>query len=200
MPVNSSAAGSSRSTSSGTSHSAYHGSTFGLSSSEATTTAIAAEAGTPAYADDSLRPLTDKGKKKMQKIAQGLKELGARLDLILTSPLLRAVQTADILAETISYEGPLIASNNLAPGFDMTELGEFLASHRSANELVLVGHEPDLSDLVVSLLSLADSFKFKKGTALMVKIDPAELHAQAGFKWLASGKKLITSAKEAFSQ
>ncbi len=149
---------------------------------------------------EERRYLTPEGRAFFRKTARTMLDKGVNPDLILTSPLLRAVQTADILAETISYEGPLIASNNLAPGFDMTELGEILASHRSANELVLVGHEPDLSDLVVSLLSLADSFKFKKGTALMLKIDPAELHAPADFRWLASGKKLITSGKEAFGQ
>ena len=149
---------------------------------------------------EERRYLTPEGRAFFRKTARTMLDKGIAPDLILTSPLIRAVQTADILAETISYAGPLVATDYLEPGFDMTDLGEILAAHRAVNELVLVGHEPDLSDLAASLLSLADSFRFKKGTALMVKIDPAELHVQAGFKWLASGKKLISSGKEAFSQ
>ena len=58
--------------------------------------AIAVEAGTPEYEDDSLRPLTDRGKKKMVRIAQGLKNLEVELDLILTSPYIRAAETAKV--------------------------------------------------------------------------------------------------------
>jgi phosphohistidine phosphatase len=148
---------------------------------------------------EEWRYLTPEGRVFFRKTARTMLEKGVNPDLILTSPLTRAVQTADILAETISFTGPLIAANELAPGFDLTDLENMLAAYESVNELALVGHEPDLSDLVVSLLSLQGSFKFKKGTAVMVKFDPAG-HGPAAFKWLASGRNLITSRKEAFGQ
>lgn len=149
---------------------------------------------------EEWRFLTGEGRVFFRKTARTMLEKGISPDLILTSPLIRAVQTADILAETLSYTGPLIATNKLAPGFDVTDLDDILTQHGSANELVLVGHEPDLSDLVASLLSLASNIKFKKGTAVMLKLDPAGPGAPAAFKWLASGKNLITSRKEALGQ
>src|SRR5512134_3543141 len=78
--------------------------------------AIAVEAGTPEYENDSLRPLTGKGKKKMQKIARGLKELGAEIDLILTSPYVRAAETAKILRKTFDLKKEdVVESEHLAP-------------------------------------------------------------------------------------
>jgi phosphohistidine phosphatase len=149
---------------------------------------------------EEWRYLTPEGRVFFRKTARTMLEKGVNPDLILTSPLIRAVQTADIFAETISHVGPLIATNDLAPGFDLTDLENTLAAYRSVSELALVGHEPDLSDLVATLLSLQGSFKFKKGTAVMVKFDPSSPGAPAAFKWLASGRNLITSRKEAFGQ
>jgi phosphohistidine phosphatase SixA len=64
---------------------------------------------------------------------------------------------------------------------------------------VLVGHEPDMSGIIVSLMHLARGFNFKKGAAVRLKIDPADLSVPAAFKWLALGKKLITDQDEAFN-
>ncbi|HET6421284.1 MAG TPA: phosphohistidine phosphatase SixA [Geobacteraceae bacterium] len=148
---------------------------------------------------EEWRYLTPEGRVFFRKTARTMVEKGVSPDLILTSPLIRAVQTADILAETLSYDGPLLAVNDLAPGFDITDLENILAEYRSVNELVLVGHEPDLSDLIVSLFSPGSGVKFKKGTAVMVKLEPSG-SGTAAFKWLASGKNLVTSWKEAFEQ
>ncbi len=149
---------------------------------------------------EEWRYLTPEGRVFFRKTARTMLEKGVNPDLILTSPLLRAVQTADILAETVSHAGPLIATSKLAPGFDVTDLENILAECRSVNELALVGHEPDISDLIATLLSLQSGIKFKKGTAVMVKLDTAAPGFSAAFKWLASGKNLVTSWKEAFGQ
>ena len=60
--------------------------------------AIAVDEGMPEYEKDSERPLTDKGRKKMRQIAKGLRTLGVEIDLILSSPYVRARETAEILA------------------------------------------------------------------------------------------------------
>ena len=73
---------------------------------------------------------------------------GVEPSLILTSPLIRAVQTAEILAETLGYIGPLLVREELGPGFDMQKLQALLNEFQSADEVVLVGHEPDLSGLI----------------------------------------------------
>jgi phosphohistidine phosphatase len=122
---------------------------------------------------------------------------GVEPGLILTSPLLRAVQTADILAETLSYNGPFVVRDELRPGFNKQALDKLLDDYRSVDELVLVGHEPDLSTLVAFLISRPVGFNFKKGAAVKLKTDPSNLPASTAFKWLAFGKKLADSLDEA---
>jgi phosphohistidine phosphatase len=122
---------------------------------------------------------------------------GVAPDLILTSPLLRAVQTADILAESLVYNGPLIAEEALGPGFDLANIKPLLEQYRHINELVIVGHEPDLGGIVSELLNLPQGFTFKKGSGVRLNIKPTDVCGSAVFKWLASGRKLITSRKEA---
>ena len=120
--------------------------------------------------------------------------------MILTSPLVRSGQTADILAEALSYIGPVIATDELSPGFDETALRTLLEKYQQVDELVLlVGAEPDLSGVVASLLPLQGGFDFKKGSAIKLKVD-AKSGKPAAFKWLASGKKLKKSQEEAFAR
>lgn len=146
---------------------------------------------------EDKRYLTPEGRIFFRKTARTMLDEGVEPDLILTSPLLRAVQTADILAESLSYNGPLAVVNELEPGFDVTMLEKLLKDCQQVRELVLVGHEPDMSSMITSLLSLSAGFSFRKGAAIKLKIDPANLQAAALFKWLAVGDKLITSREEA---
>jgi phosphohistidine phosphatase len=146
---------------------------------------------------DERRYLTPEGRMYSRKTARTMRENGAEPDVILTSPLIRSVQTADIVAETLSFIGPVIVRDELSPGFDLVALRKLLAGYQSAKELLIVGHEPDLSSVVSSLLSLRSGFDFKKGAAVRLKIDPT-FATPAAFKWMAAGKKLITSQDEAF--
>jgi phosphohistidine phosphatase len=148
---------------------------------------------------EETRYLTPEGRVFFRKTARTMLKNGVEPGLILTSPLLRAVQTADILAETLAYSGPFIVRDELKPGFDMQSLDKLLDDYRSADELVLVGHEPDLGTLVAYLISRTGGFNFKKGAAVKLKIDPSNLPVSAAFKWLAFGKKLFDSPDEAMS-
>ena len=146
---------------------------------------------------DDRRYLTPEGRASFRKTARTLRNQGVAPDLILTSPLLRAVQTADILAERLKYCGPLVVADELEPGFDLPGLERLLAKHGDASEVCLIGHEPDLSDLVVKLLGLPRGFRFRKGSALRLDADPDKLRGTAAFKWLTAGKELITSQDQA---
>lgn len=146
---------------------------------------------------DERRYLTPEGRTYSRKTARTMRENGAEPDVILTSPLIRSVQTADIVAETLSFIGPVMVTDELSPGFDPVALRKLLAGYQSAKELLIVGHEPDLSSVVSSLLSLRNGFDFKKGAAVRLKIDPT-FSTPAAFKWMAAGRKLITSQDEAF--
>jgi phosphohistidine phosphatase len=145
---------------------------------------------------DEMRYLTSEGRGSFRKTARTMLKQGVEPSLILTSPLIRAVQTAEILAETLAFFGPLLVRNELRPGFDMEKLQELLNEFQSADEVVFVGHEPDLSGLITALLSLPDGFDLKKGAAVKLKADPKNLQNTALFKWLVIGKKLVRKCDE----
>lgn len=156
--------------------------------------AIAVEAGTPGFEDDSLRPLTGKGKKKMQKIAQGLKELEAEIDLILTSPYARAVETAKMLRKVFSLgKESVVETEYLTPAGDGAQLVD-LINEMSANidSIALVGHEPSLSSLVSVLVSGDPnlSLTLKKGGVCRLSVDTLQYGRCAALDWLLSPSQL----------
>jgi len=147
---------------------------------------------------DEKRYLTTEGRVFTRKTSRTVLKNSVEPDLILTSPLLRAVQTAEILAGTISFIGPLIVTDELAPGLDMAGLERIIGSYRSVDELVLVGHEPDFSNLVSGLLGLQSGFDFRKGSAVKLTVTTKHAPYASRFKWFAVGRKIIRSRKEAF--
>jgi phosphohistidine phosphatase len=112
---------------------------------------IAVEPGTPGIPDDE-RPLTAKGEKRMRQIARGLRKLELKLDRIVTSPLPRARTTAEIIADILHIKDRLETSNVLQAGASAATIHRWLRD-RSEERLMIVGHNPTLSDLV-SLLVL----------------------------------------------
>ena len=113
---------------------------------------IAAERGT--YADDEQRPLTDRGIKKTAKVAQRLLDLDITFDLILTSPLIRAYQTAEILQRS-SLSPNIEVFAPLKPKGKIEDWLEWLRTwqiDRPSGNLALVGHQPDLGNWIEMLV------------------------------------------------
>ncbi len=110
---------------------------------------IAAERGT--YAEDGDRPLTAAGLQKTRQVAQRWLELGVRCDRLLTSPLVRAHQTAELLVE-IGIAPKLHVVDYLAPNGKMADWLTWQQSTPVLNAIGLVGHEPDLSTWAEHLL------------------------------------------------
>jgi phosphohistidine phosphatase len=102
--------------------------------------------------DDAERPLTEEGKERMARSAAVLARLDLRLDVILTSPLARARQTADIVAEALDAKGKLFDENRLGVGFNRDLLAEILRDHAGAEALMLVGHEPSFSKTISAII------------------------------------------------
>ncbi len=119
--------------------------------------------------DDALRPLTKKGENAVAQAAVTMLELGLRLDVILTSPYQRAYQTALILAKGLKKMEVLVQDERLAPGFGLPGLTELLKDHKSAQNILLVGHEPDFSQTVSDLIG-GGYLVFKKGGLARVDI------------------------------
>ena len=149
--------------------------------------AIAVEEGTPDHEQDSERPLTDKGRKKMRQIAKALRHLGVEFDLILSSPFARACETAEILADVFKTKKEIVFSDNLIPeGNPQLLIGEINEKHM-VSSLAVVGHEPYLSALI-GLLT-ADTAKIeitlKKGGVCYLSADDLHHHDhRATLEWL----------------
>jgi phosphohistidine phosphatase len=126
---------------------------------------------------DDERPLTKRGKKEMHEVGAFLDRLKVRPDLILTSPLPRASQTAEIAAEHLKVK--CREDKRLAPGFGPTELEELIRKH-SVDSLMVVGHEPDFTKTISALTGA--SLKLSKAGVALVDVD---LSSQKGrLLWL----------------
>jgi phosphohistidine phosphatase len=105
-------------------------------------------------ADDSERSLTAKGQRRLRRSAKGLLALGLTYDLILSSPYLRARQTAELVAQILRTAAGVHLTDTLAPGGSPRQLLESLRTdYRERQHVLLVGHEPYLSRLISTLLT-----------------------------------------------
>jgi phosphohistidine phosphatase len=111
---------------------------------------IAVEPGTPGIPDDE-RPLTPKGLRRMHQVARGLQRLDLRLDRIVTSPLPRASATAEIVADELDASDLLETADVLRSGSDARAIRDWLRE-RTEDRLMIVGHDPSLTDLVTLLV------------------------------------------------
>lgn len=118
--------------------------------------------------DDFSRPLTDEGKERMARAAATIARLGLGLDFIITSPLLRAYQTAEIVARQLAPD-KLVQDERLAPGFGIEQLAEIFKSHSTASAIMLVGHEPDFSETIQRLIG-GGQVVCKKGSLAYVNL------------------------------
>jgi phosphohistidine phosphatase len=144
--------------------------------------AIAAEAGDK-WPDDAERPLTHAGMARMRRGAKGLSAMSAAIDVVLTSPLVRAVQTAEILARAFDPSPEIVTAPVLAPGSVPTRVAEALATHSKARSIALVGHEPGIGELAAWLIGARAPLPFKKGGICRIDVAewPPDRHGQLVF-------------------
>jgi phosphohistidine phosphatase len=154
---------------------------------------IAEDLGANNSYDDSQRALTEAGRKKMRSIAEGLLAFGVKLDLILTSPYLRARETAEILAEVFETKDKLVFSKNLIPLADPVQLVDEITEKHQVNSLAVVGHEPALSSLTSILLSGQPylNITMKKGGVCHLSTDKVRVEGGATLEWLLTPSQLV---------
>ena len=123
---------------------------------------VAAERGED-YPDDSKRPLTSDGIARLRREAKALDALDVTFDVILSSPLVRARQTADVFADVMKSKPPVQTVDALTPAGGpaavIAELGRYMRKERIA----LVGHEPNMGELAAHLIGSKVPVPFKKG-------------------------------------
>jgi phosphohistidine phosphatase len=153
--------------------------------------AIAAERGDD-WPDDTKRPLTHSGAARMRQVVKGLVALEIEIELVLTSPLLRAVQTAEIVAAGLNKKKPLEIQRlpALAPGGSPVQVAAALEPFDKYGALALVGHEPDLGELAAWLISARAPLPFKKGGVCRIDVDDLPPGRDGRLIWFATPKML----------
>ena len=146
---------------------------------------------------DRERTLTPKGIKRMNKAAKGLVALAPSFDRILTSPLERARQTAKIVARVLELEDLLEEIEQLSPDHTVQDLLSGLAAYSNDKGILLIGHEPLLSDTVSFLLSekAGAQVRLKKGGICCLEVDGIPPRKGAVLHWALTPKQLRLLAR-----
>ena len=158
---------------------------------------LAVEPESVGIAKDSERPLTPKGERKLWKIAQAIAALELSFDWVLASPYVRARQTAEIVAEALGLGNEIQLTESLVPAGSMKKLIELMNHRKPAPaNVLLVGHEPYLSDLISVLISGGTDLEvtMKKGGFCKLSTASLEHGRCAVLEWLLTPKHLCLMA------
>ena len=155
---------------------------------------IAEERG-EAWPDDSKRPLTEDGTSRMRKAARGLSRLGVAFDIVFTSPLVRARQTAEIVAGGLAPRPTLVNIESLAPDAGYAALMADLEKQARKPRIALVGHEPDIGELAARLIGSRRAIEFKKGAICRIDLDEIPPNGPGQLRWFLTPKTLLALKK-----
>jgi phosphohistidine phosphatase len=149
------------------------------------------------YPDDALRPLTPQGREEQALLAAALYRMGMRFDVLASSPLVRARETADILAEGMRWSGTIEITPLLGEAFTVNRLVEWLRRFPGSAHVACVGHEPDMSELAAALLSADEEiwFDFKKSGVLGIGFDESVARGQGMLLYFLPPKLLLALAR-----
>ena len=156
--------------------------------------AIAAER-SPEWPDDDLRPLTERGIARFRKAVDGFVTLGLKVDEVWTSPLVRARQTADLLAAGIPGQPPVKILTALAPGHSPARVVDELARVTRRRRVALVGHEPGLGELAAFFLGATRAMPFKKGGICRIDVEIGGGRWSGVLAWFAPPRLLRRLAR-----
>jgi phosphohistidine phosphatase len=134
---------------------------------------------------DAARALTDEGRKKLRAVLKLANHAGVKPDLILTSPLVRAFQTAEVAAEALGYGSKPTRTRVLELGGPVEEVWDEIRIHKDANSVMLMGHEPQFSQLAADLLGTPELIvDFKKGALIAIDLEQLGPRPRGVLRWM----------------
>jgi phosphohistidine phosphatase len=143
-----------------------------------------AEDGNPGQ-KDSERALTDEGRKKLHEVMRVVHRAGVAPALMVSSPYLRAVQTAEIAMEVLRYNGTLLQTPVLIPPSEPETVWQEVRTHRDAPSIMLVGHEPLLSQVIGYVLGARSlQVDLKKAAVVRVDVESFGQQPRGVLKWM----------------
>jgi len=142
----------------------------------------------PPGGSDADRALTQEGKQKLRRVLERARDAGADPGLILTSPLKRAVETAEIAATVLRGGSELVRTNALLPAGSPERVWKEIRAHK-VEELLIAGHEPLLSGVVAYLLgSPAVQVNMKKAALVSIELETAHPQPGGALNWMLTPK------------
>jgi phosphohistidine phosphatase len=143
------------------------------------------------WPDDGQRPLTEEGKKRFARVAAKLIDRGMKVQVVGTSPLVRCVETAQLLAAAAD-KAKMVELDELRPGSDLDGLLRWTAAQSQKHEgIAWVGHAPDVDRLAAALIGQSDALvRFAKGAAAAIRFDGPATLAGGELQWLVTAKML----------
>ncbi|HEY2152607.1 MAG TPA: phosphohistidine phosphatase SixA [Vicinamibacterales bacterium] len=154
-----------------------------------------AEERSEAWPDDNKRPLTPDGVSRMRRAVRGLARLGVTIDIVLTSPLVRARQTAEIVAGGLEPRPSLSNIDSLAPDGSYAAIVADLEKHGRRQRIALVGHEPSIGELAARLIGSRHALEFKKGAICRIDLDELPPVSPGDLRWMLTPKILRSLRK-----
>lgn len=133
--------------------------------------------------EDADRRLTNTGESQLRAAAPLWRRLNLRPQLILTSPLIRAVQTAELFVSGLGSKHAPVVDQRLSPGAEWAAMAQAMAEHGSAQRVMFVGHQPDLGS-AVELLSSASSIRLRPGSLACLEFPGTPEPGQGEIAWL----------------
>jgi phosphohistidine phosphatase len=147
----------------------------------------------PASGDDGARKLTERGREKMRRIAAGMRTSGLKFEVILTSPLARATETAEIVAAAYANTPTPQVVPALATGVSPAEVVTALKPFARHDHVMIVGHEPQLSSLAALMLTGSPgglSIDLKKGGCIALEVPARTDKGGAKLVWMLTPRQL----------
>ncbi|MDE1829080.1 MAG: phosphohistidine phosphatase SixA [Thaumarchaeota archaeon] len=141
--------------------------------------------------DDSKRTLTVGGEKEIKEISKGVQDLGIEFDYIFTSPVLRAKQTAEIVSKIVTSKNQIKELDELKPEGNKLQLYNKLSNLKQDSSVLIVGHEPDLSELIGDAISNGECrIDLKKAGLARIRVTTILPKLKGELRWLLTPKHL----------
>lgn len=137
--------------------------------------------------EDEKRPIDKIGEQQCHDIGRALAALGVKVDVIISSPLTRAIQTAELAASELGYKSKITTNEAMRPEASYDQFHDLLEQHKGSDAIMVVGHNPSITEFLLRLVTGSDHSEcidFKKGAVARVEVNDA----QGVLNWLLTPK------------
>jgi phosphohistidine phosphatase len=142
-----------------------------------------------ASGSDADRRLTTEGRDKLRRVLERAHAAGVEPSLILSSPLKRAIETAEIAARELGYQGKILRVSSLSPGSSPPDVWNEIREHRDESAILLAGHEPLFSATVAYLLGSTNAMvDFRKGALVRIDVEMFSAIPAGVLRWMLTAK------------